>query len=148
MPSASVVRAIWAAAREHGVDREGVHDAIFAGWRKTSVKDLTDREAGMLLDGIRGKSGSRGMSAARRDAMGKHGRKDSTPRNSEFLINDRERELLSEAAHARNWSAATLREFCMRQLGVAEPRTVGEYNKVFWAIKAMQRRDAKRGGHA
>lgn len=145
MPSASRIRAIWACAREHGITREEVHDAIFAGWRANSVKDLADWQADALIRGMRGgKDKRKHIPSDRRSAMQAHGRKDDRDLDTEYLITEEERKLLWQAAFLRNMTGDTLRKFCRKMIGKDEPATVREYNKVFWAFKAMQRRDEKR----
>jgi hypothetical protein len=147
MPNGPLIKAIWAAAREHGISRDEVHDATFAGWKKTSVKQLSDAEARQLLDGMRGKKRRRHIPHDRRQAMGNDGRKDD-PGGTEYLINDSERQLLWQAAFTRDWSEETLRAFCVKMIGIPEPKTIRQYNKVFWAIKAMQRRDQQKRDRA
>lgn len=143
MLNPKLLKAIWAVARERGLSHEEVHDAIYAGWKKTSVKDLSDFEAHRLLDGMRGKKRG-GISYDRGQAMAYAGRKQNAVDDPAFLINDTERQLLWKAAYSRGWNEDTLRTFCVRTIGVGEPRTMKEFNKVFWAIKAMQRRDERR----
>jgi len=75
--------------------------------------------------------------------MASHGRKDHRRQagEAEYLVNPTELNLLHRAASLRNWSDATLAAFVERQLGRQTIRTMAEFNKVFWALKAMNRRD-------
>lgn len=141
MTKPSLLKAIWAVARERGISNEEVHEAIFAGWQKTSVKDLTDFEANRLLDGMRGNRSRPGLSFGRRQAMQQHGRKDDPRDDAEYLVTASEILLLLRAALQRHWTEDTLQAFCLKKIGVKTPRTMREFNKVFWALKAMQRRD-------
>ncbi len=129
------IKAIYAAARETGCDNEALHDAIFAGWQKKSVKELTTQEAWKLLDGMRG-----GKAAVRRKASSTHGRK-AQPVGTHFLVTARERKMLQQAAELRGWNLETLAAFTTRQLKSSEIRTLADFNKVFWPLKRMNRAD-------
>ena len=137
-----LLRTIYAVAREFGVSNEELHEAIQAGFQKQSLKKLTKREACHLIDGLKGKPASR-LDAGRREAMASHGRKDHRRQagETEYLVNAAELNLLQRAAALRNWPEATLAAFVERQLGRQTIRTMAEFNKVFWALKAMNRRD-------
>jgi hypothetical protein len=135
---ARLLRAIWACAREHRVDGEALHEAIQAGFQKTSLKQLTRREAYRLLDGLRGKRD--GGIASRRWAQGNHGRRNIADR-TEHLVNQRELQMLREAAALRGWTEETLQAFVRRQIKAEMIHTMQQFNKVFWALKAMNRRD-------
>ncbi|MFB3828941.1 MAG: hypothetical protein ACE15B_19400 [Bryobacteraceae bacterium] len=149
MPDVKYIRAIFATAREHGISSEEVHDAIWAGWEKKSVKDLTTAEACQLLDGLRGRRRSTrsGCDSRRRHAMGNHGRRDyDRSQDPNYVINEREMQMLREAAALRNWDEGVLTRFIERQLGRPEIRTMAEFNRVFWPLKAMNRREGKYNG--
>jgi hypothetical protein len=136
------LRALWATARECGVDNDGLHDAAFVGFGKSSLKELTEEEAKRLLDGMRKASGvAQKRPAQRRWAQGNHGRRD-VENKTEYLVNKREMTMLCEAAALRGWNEEALLKFIARQLGNTEIRTMKEFNKIFWAIKAMNRRDS------
>jgi hypothetical protein len=133
------IKAIWAAAREHGVDREGVHDAI-ALWGITSVKDLNAQQARLLLNGMRGKNHG---GQKRRNAVAAQGRRDhDASAEPRYMVKAHEMKMLKSAAESRGWSDDTLGAFIERQLGKRQIATLAEFNKVMWAIKAMQRRGA------
>lgn len=134
MPDTKLLRCIFGAAREHGVSNEELHEAIRAGFNKTSLKDLSDREAHKLIDGLRGR-----RDQARRDAQASHGRK-GVDDNVEFLVNSEEMRMLQRAAFLRGWDDGTLDKFIMRQNRGSMIKTMGQFNKVFWALKAMNRR--------
>jgi len=136
------LRAIFGAAREHGVSYEELHDAIEAGFGKKSLKDLTKAEALRLIQGVRGSYLSPSFTPGRRWGMGNHGRKDSERTGEvDYLVNQREMELLREAAALRGWDERQLAAFIRRQTGREQIRTMREFNKVFWALKAMNRRE-------
>lgn len=147
MPEAKYLRALFGAAREHGLTKEDLNDAAMVGFQKVSLRDLTNDEARQILDGIRGKKpeSDNGVSgykhSARGYAMGVAGRKRHEYGEGEYLVAAREIEMLSEAATLRGWSKETLDTFIRRQLRGRAIRTMKEFNKVYWAIKAMNRRD-------
>ncbi|HEX4135898.1 MAG TPA: hypothetical protein VHY84_14885 [Bryobacteraceae bacterium] len=137
-----LLRAIHGAAREHKVSREELHEAILAGCKKTSLKDLTKGEAYRLLDGIRGNQAAPHSNWRRRDAQAAHGRRNhDASADAIYPATDRERQMLREAADLRQWDDATLTGFIARQLGKPVLVTLSDFNKVFWALKAMNRRD-------
>lgn len=133
---------IFAAAREHGVTHEGLHDIIALELGKASLKDLTKEESLKLLDGIRGEENARPYrrDQSRRDAQASHGRRNHRVKTHR-MINTRERQLLVDAATLRGWDGITLAQFAERQLGTDQIVTMADFNKVFWALKAMNRRD-------
>lgn len=148
--SSKLIVAIWACAREHGISKDEVHDAIHAGFQKTSVKHLVEWEALRLLDGMRGKRSEGHGPYERRLAMRNHGRRDVAAGGTDYLVNETELGILRGIAKVRGMTDEGLRTFCQRQLGLDQPRTMKEYNRVLWAIKAMIRRDAppKEDDHA
>ena len=132
-----VLRAIFGVARECSVSNDELHEAIMAGCRKKSLKDLTRREAFRLMDGLRKTAGQ--TSPNRRRAQAAHGRKDVDP-DVIYQPTGREWAMLRKAAALRNWSEEALGEFILRQLR-REIRTLADYNKILWALKAMNRRE-------
>lgn len=140
-----LIATIFACAREHNVDNQALHEAIEVGYGKTSIRRLTRAEAYKLLDGMRGKqrrgggaSGYKGT--ARGQAMASHGRK-GVKVDVHELVTTRELQMLNEAAAPRGWSATALVDFIERQTGHREVRTLADFNKVFHALKSMNRRD-------
>jgi hypothetical protein len=153
MPEPKLLRAMFGAAREHGLTKQDLNDAALVGFQKTSLRELTDAEARTILDGIRGKrraagGGSSGYRHTERGyAMGVAGRKRNDGSLGEYLVAARELEMLREAAALRGWSRETLDQFIRRQLRGRAIRTMREFNKVYWAVKAMNRRDRLTGKH-
>jgi hypothetical protein len=141
MLNAKLLRTIWAVARERHISGEEVHEAIQAGFSKQSLRELTSAEACQLLDGMRGKRREAG-SWARGQAQAYAGRKKAPVNDPEYLVNETELALLAKTAGELGMSSDRLAEFCTRQIKVAAPRVMREFNKVFWALKAMQRRRA------
>jgi hypothetical protein len=138
-----MLRALFGAAREHGISSEELHDVASFGFGKSSLKDLTRREAYRMLDGIRGKvqTSASGVRGPRRHAMAVHGHKDYDHSGDPvYLVNDRELQMLREAAERRGWDEAALQKFCQRQISADRPRTMAEFNKVFQPLKTMNRR--------
>ena len=148
MLDAKFMRAIYACARERDVSNEELHEAILAGFEKTSVKQLTEREASQLLDGMRGKAAQRGHGASGyRDTdrgydMAQAGRKtaDSTV-GAGRMVSAADMKLLRDAATLRGWSEETLQAFIVRQRRGIAIRTIRDLNPILWAIKSMNRRD-------
>ncbi len=135
-----LLRAIHGAAREHHVSNEELHEAIEAGFKLKSLKALTKRQAYALLDGIRGNSPLK-SDQRRRDAQAFHGRKGyDAGADAIYPVTEREHIMLREAADLRGWDDATLTGFIDRQLGKPVLVTLADFNKVFWALKAMNRR--------
>lgn len=149
MPDTKYLRALFGAAREHGLTKEDLNDAALVGFQKSSLRDLTDAEARTILDGIRGKKRRSGRSGHKNSdrgyAMAVAGRRRNDDSPGEYMVAARELEMLSDAAGLRGWSRETLDTFIRRQLRGREIRTMKEFNKVFWAIKAMNRRDRLTG---
>jgi hypothetical protein len=139
-----LMRAIHAAARENKCSNEELHEAIEAGFKLKSLKELTKRQAYALLDGLRGKP--RATNQPRRDAQAFHGRRGyDASADAIYPVTDREQQLLREAANLRGWNDATLTGFIDRQLGKPVMVTLADFNKVFWALKAMNRRSGLHG---
>lgn len=139
-----LLKTIWAVARERGISAEEVHDAVMAGFGKESLKQLGDREAYQLIDGLRGKKSGQRRDWMRGQAQAYAGRKKDAVDDPAYLVNEIELRMLGKMAAARGWDQEALEKFCVRQIGVAVPRMMKEFNKVFWALKSMARRDAKR----
>ena len=137
------IRAIYASANATKCCNEELHDAIMAGFGKKSVKDLTPREARQLLDGLNKKTPwDLNPDYQRRQAMANHGRKDYDRRgDAEYLVSKDEMGMLRYEASLRGWQPEALSKFIHRQIGKTEVRTLAEYNKVYWPLKGMNRRD-------
>ena len=141
MPETKYIRALYARARERGLDSDGLHEIVLDRFGAESIKTLSNKQAAALLNGF-GKS--RASSAARRHAQSHHGRKNYDPSGEPIqLASDREREMLREAGERRGWNDDTLRGFIRRQTGRDDVRTMADFNKVFWPLKAMNRRDGR-----
>ena len=139
MPENKYLRALYAAAREHKVDSEALHETVLARFQCVSLKDLSNEQACDLMNSIRGITKKTWQ---KRQAMNYQGRKDSPrePGEVEHLVTEGELHVLRAAAEKRSWSSTTLSEFCTRQIKKPLPTTTRELNKVIWAIKAMNRR--------
>lgn len=141
-----LLRAIHACARENGCDNEGLHEAIEAGFGKTSLKDLTRAQAYALLDGLRGGKASQHYkpNVWRRNAQGKHGRRHyDASADAIYQVTDREHQMLRDAAAIRSWSDEQLAGFIQRQIGKPIVTTMAEFNRVFWPLKSMNRREGR-----
>jgi len=149
MPDVKMFRAIYGCAKEFGLDNELIHQIVEAQFGVDSLKKLTDQQCRKLLDGIRtdygkqrqhaGHSGWKGT--VRGEAMGTEGGRNERPSKAAHLVNARELAMLAEAAAIRGWSRETLDTFIQRQLRRRPMRTMRDFNKVFWALKAMNRRE-------
>lgn len=150
MPDAKMLRTIFGYAKQAGVDNEGLHDIIAVRFDKTSLKELTEGEVKLLIAGLRGKPWAHGGGSSgykhtdRGDAMAKAGRRRDEG-GPDYFISDRERQMLKEAAYVRGWTEETLDQFVARQLKGKPMRMISQFNKVFWALKAMNRRDHAHG---
>ena len=150
MPDAKLFRSIYGCCKEMGVDNERLHDIVSMRFGKTSLKDLTNQECYLLMDGIRGKQAQRGGGVSgyryteRGEAMAQAGRK-GVKQKTEFFVKERELRMLHDAAMLRGWNQETLDAFIARQLKGEPLRTVGQLNKVLWPIKAMNKRDGLYG---
>ena len=150
MPDAKLFRCIYGYCKELGVDNEQLHDIVAMRFGKTSLKDLTNQECHLLIDGIRGQQEQRGGGVSgykrteRGAAMAQAGRKGAVQKTA-FFVKERELRMLHEAALLRGWSQETLDAFIARQLKGEPLRTVGQLNKVLWPIKAMNKRDGLYG---
>lgn len=151
MPEHRWYRAIYGVCRQEGIDNDLLHLIVEQRFGKTSLKLLTEHECRELLDGLRQRWGGRGVSGLKGTARGRatamEGRRDERGQ-VEHLVNARELALLREAAALRGWSQETLDAFCRRQNGGRALRTIGDLNRVLWALKAMNRRDGLYGKEA
>ncbi|MCB1020615.1 MAG: DUF1018 domain-containing protein [Acidobacteria bacterium] len=139
MPDAKQLKALWSRARERGVDEETLRDLVESVSGQRSLRALNDGQVRRVLDRL---GPSRVAPAQRRNAQAKHGRKGyDQKQDPTVLVSPRELRMLEEAAALRHWPAAALERFCERQIKLPKPRTMGEFNKVFWALKSMNRRD-------
>lgn len=148
MPEHRWFRAIYGVCRQEGIDNDLLHLIVEQRFGKKSLKLLTERECRDLLDGLRQPRSGRGVSGLKGTARGRatatEGRRDARGQ-VEHLVNAREMALLREAAALRGWSQETLEAFCRRQNGGRPLRTIGDLNRVLWALKAMNRRDGLYG---
>jgi hypothetical protein len=60
--------------------------------------------------------------------------------NPAQLVTGDELELLWRIARGMGWGQVAYLAFCKRQCGVETPRTMDEYNKVLWPMKAISKR--------
>lgn len=143
MPSTKYLRALHARGRERGLDHEGLRDIAQQRFSADSLSKLSDEQVRKMLTGLGPTSRtSRAARAERRNAQGNHGRRDyDASGDTVQLVSGRERQMLAEAAALRGWSDESLEKFCLRQIKRVAPRTMVEFNKVFWALKSMNRRD-------
>lgn len=133
-----LLRAVFGCARECNVSNDELHEAI-RNWKKTSLKQLTRREAYTLMDGLREVAGV--PNGRRRYAQGTHGKRFiDTAEGVQYRPSPSEWQILTDAATLRGWSRETLDGFIQRQLH-RSIRTLHDYNKILWGLKAMNRRD-------
>jgi hypothetical protein len=124
--TAGQVRAIFALAKERGLD----HDALreLAGG---SVRELSYTEAQRVIQRLKGQSfvPLRTLQYRRKKAGVKQ------------MVQPSQLDLIANLASQRNWTNYSLTAFCMRQCKRARPLTTDEANKVIEALKDMNRRD-------
>lgn len=136
--AASYFPAIWARAKERGVDEETLRDRVESMTGQRSLKGLKPGQARELLDALGASKVSR---ARRRLAQGNDGRKDVKPDGYVALAGPGEWRLLLRVGEARGWGEEAVRRWCERQIKRPKPRTMAELNKCLWPLKAMNRRD-------
>lgn len=145
--AASYFPAIWARAKERGVDEDTLRDRVEAISGQRSLRKLTAAQAKQLLDAL---GASKVARAQRRLAQGTAGRRDQGPgtgdkgRESGRVIpfaGPGDWRLLLKTGEARGWDEAAVRRWCERQIKRPKPRTMAELNKCLWGIKALNRRD-------
>jgi hypothetical protein len=139
MNTTQMLRTLFGVARQYGVNSEQLHDAASLQFNKSSLKLLTAAEAGALIDGMRKAAGDRPFAGPRRQAMGTHGSRGRRGDTAQ-LVNERELQMLADAAERVGWDAARLAGFCERQIKKSAPVTMAELNRVLWALKSMERR--------
>ncbi len=134
-----LIRTIHARKNELGIDDDLLHEMALRNFGKDSIKKLTNKEAFALLD-LMGPS-KRG-DPQRRHAQSRHGRKDyDHSGDPAHMIGPSELAMLGKAAALRGWSEETLQKFSRRQCKQLLPRTLEDFNKVWWALRSMNQRD-------
>jgi hypothetical protein len=126
------VRAIYAEAKNHGVDADALHDVVADVTRRTrSVKALTYSEAEKVIQRLKGASfvPLRTLQHRRQKA--------GIPQ----LVQPAQLTLIAELASQREWDVETTAKFCKRQCGREMPRTTVDANKVIEGLKKMNARD-------
>lgn len=128
------VRAIFGLARSagHGDDEHRAVIAKVTEERKHSARDLTFDEANLVIEHYNGRAFK---PSPRRTVL--HRRQQ---RGVKQIVSAAQLELIATLASQRQWSAETLRKFCIRQAGHFPLRTTEDANKVIEALKSMNRR--------
>ena len=135
----SQVRAIWAIAREKGIDSDLLHEIVAevlvstgsGSDRVASISALTYSEANRVIERLKGNAyvPLRTLQARRQRAGVKQ------------VVTREMLKKITELAAQRNWSVMSLRNFCIRQCGHSKPRTTEDANKIIEALKAMNKRE-------
>jgi len=136
--TASYFPAIFARARERGVDEETLRDRVEAISGQRSLRKLKPGQAKELLEAL---GPSKVQAKRRRLAQGNDGRRDVKPDGYVELAGPGDWRLLLAVGEARGWDEGAVRRWCERQIKRPEPRTMAEHNKCLWGLKAMNRRD-------
>lgn len=144
---AKFFRGLHAEAAKRGLDHAALHELVSKRYGVDSLRKLSDAQ---LRDWYREFTG-RGFKhagvpgAARRHAAGKAGRR-GTPDTRNLtpaieLVDTEDLVMMRDFARMQlGWSAETLDKFIRRQIGRDAIRTMAEFNKVLWGLKAMKRR--------
>ena len=129
----AVMRALHAEGVKQGLDPEAVTELTGARFSVGSLSELDATKLGELFQQITGRS--------RRKAAGTEGRKDSASKVA-TLVDPGDCEVLYRLAYGNlGWTDTTLRRFIARQLkGREQIVTMGDLNKVLWAVKSMVRK--------
>jgi hypothetical protein len=135
--SPGVLSAIWARAKQCGWKSDDVYDVIKARFGKEHLGHLKLAEGYALLDAMGGRESYKGTDRGK--DMARAGRKGETA-GATRLVTMQQMGYIQQTAAIRGWDEAALDKFVQRQLG--HPiRTLADYNRVLWGIKAMNRRD-------
>ena len=129
------VRAIFGLARSagHSDDERRAIIAQVTEEKKHSVRDLTFDEANLV---IKHYGGDAFKPAPRRTVLYRR-----QQRGVKQIVSSAQLELIATLASQRQWSAETLRKFCVRQAGHFPLRTTEDANKVIEALKSMNKRE-------
>ncbi len=127
-------RAIFAIAREQGMDNDLLHAAVKAVTKKQSLKDLTKTEARRVIDHLKNpnQSATRGNRRSRR-----------LPPDVTRLATEQQKILLATLASQRPQMQTheALWAFCHRVCGHDIPRTSQQISRCIEGLKALNRRD-------
>lgn len=143
----TLITAVWALCREKGISEEAMRDVLKLRTGKASLRACTKGELVGMLDALRGQA-FLGKSGWRRTDRGRAMQTDGSRRvkaaaAAATLVNERELQMVRDAAARLGWSDAGLAGFVARQLGRSEIRTMADLNKVFWAMKRIEARRAQ-----
>ena len=140
----SVLRALHAEGRKHGLDHGALHDLAAEHFGVESLARLSEPQARSLFKRVAGREfhakQHRIRSAQGRKAAGTEGRKGQND-NVETMVSAEDCELFYGIAYGKlAWTAQTLKRFIPRQLqGRDQIRTMGDLNRVLWPVKRMAR---------
>ncbi len=112
--------------------------------RATETKSLTQVDAKRVIQSLLAdqRSHLRLPDAASAHAAGTHGRR-GQDQAEEMLIGAPQIALLQDMQQALGWDRPRMEGFIERQLGPGRQiRTMRQFNRVLWGLKAMQRRAA------
>jgi hypothetical protein len=145
-----MMRGLHAEASKRGLSHDGLHELVEKRYGVASLSQLSEAQ---LREWYREFSGKgfrhRGMgSASRRRAAGAAGRRQpdqpinrSTDQSKVIeLASADDIAMLIDLAGQIGWSVTALHKFVARQIGRENIRTMAEFNKVLWALKAIARR--------
>lgn len=132
----SQMRALWASARDHGYDQEGLRDLVERLTGGRSISGLTSRQASTVLDSLRPQPKPR----PRRQAGDDHGQAPSEAQQRKIHA------LWGELGRRGYYEPAArgkaLREFLKKRFGVEHERflSVGRARQVIEALKDIVER--------
>lgn len=130
------LRTLWGLARELGLNSDDLHAVVYREAGKASMKGLSQRELDGVAYALRGMRGGRGPARKRTDEGG-------DPRTVE------QRRKIYQLAQAVGWGEAQVNGLARKMFGVERQEWLqpGQCNKLIEALKAMEARRQKEGGH-
>jgi hypothetical protein len=149
-----MMRGLHAEGAKRGLSHDGLHELVAKRYGVDSLAQLSETQLREWYREFTGKgfrhAGVGG--AARRRAAGTAGRRQAgqpvngstDQRNVVELVSGDDLAMLADLAQQIGWSVSGLYTFVERQIGRSKIRTMAEFNKVLWAVKAIARRKGVR----
>jgi hypothetical protein len=141
---AKYFRGLHAEASRRGLSHDALHELARSRYGVDSLAKLTDAQLRSWYREICGR-GFRHPGVASRaaaDAAGKAGRRvaSGAPPKVVRMVSGDDLAMLAELAFSIGWTREGLEKFVRRQLSRDAIRTVAEFNRVLWGLKAQARR--------
>lgn len=139
---ARFLRGLHAEARKRGLSHDDLHELVARKFRVDSLSKLTEKQLREWYREFTGKGFKhRGVPAGSRAwASGNAGRRGPGQQKVVELVNGDDLAMLANLAAQIGWSVSALHVFIERQIGRRAIRTMAEFNRVLWPMKAIARR--------